>query len=122
MKKFAYYLSYIFSFGLVYFYYRSKAKSNVLTYKNKLTVSEKIDFDLNDLVNAVGGKENIVSINAELSTLKFVLKKASEISKEDFNMINVYGFIKNNNNLTLVTGDNAQAIAQAINENILKNN
>jgi phosphotransferase system IIB component len=65
---------------------------------------------MDDFVNALGGKENIISSSNTINALKLELKDGSKVEKDNFNKFEVHGFIKNNNSLTMIIGNNAQAI------------
>jgi phosphotransferase system IIB component len=75
-----------------------------------LQTSTKIDFNVDELIKVLGGKENIVDTSATISTLKINVKDASQISKDSFVIFNIKGFMKNTNQIILVFGDNSQAI------------
>jgi phosphotransferase system IIB component len=77
-------------------------------------MSFKIDFDIQVLIKALGGKDNIISSTATISTLKINVKDNSSLNKETFAKFKITGFMKNANQIILVFGDNAQAINNAL--------
>ncbi|MDR0985670.1 MAG: DUF4234 domain-containing protein [Mycoplasmataceae bacterium] len=118
-KKTSYIFLSIITFGIYPLIVRYKAKKIANTVNNQLTLSSKIDFDINSLINRLGGKDNIIKTSATISTFKVDLKDASNISKETLNKFDIKGFIKNNNQLIIVFGDNANAISSNINKILL---
>ncbi|MDR2369058.1 MAG: hypothetical protein LBD63_00315 [Mycoplasmataceae bacterium] len=100
--------------GIPYLYAKHKAKQISNVSNTKLQVSTKFNFDINLLIDTLGGKENIISSSATMSTLKINLKSAQILTKESFSKFKINGFMKNNNQIILVFGDNAQAINDAL--------
>jgi PTS system D-glucosamine-specific IIC component len=84
-----------------------------------LQVSSKIDFNIDDLIKSLGGKDNITNSDATISTLKIEVKNATQIYKESFNDFNVKGFMKNANQIILVFGDNSQAINEELKKHLI---
>jgi PTS system glucose-specific IIC component len=77
-------------------------------------VSTKIDFDIEKLIEALGGKSNILDVSATISTLKVNVKDVTTLSKDSFTKFKINGFMKNANQVILVFGDNAQAISELL--------
>jgi hypothetical protein len=87
-KKFLY----IITFGIIYFYFRSKAKKKSSTRNNQIIYTKKIDFDLNNFLSMIGGIENIVSTSSTINTLKIKFKKKITIDKKKINNFKIKGF------------------------------
>lgn len=114
MKKIRWVLLNIIGLGIPYIYARNKANKLKNTTNTTLQTSSLIDFDITDLLNALGGKDNIENISTTISTLKVNLKNAQDLSKEQFNKFKINGFMKNQKQIILVFGDNAQAIGNEL--------
>jgi phosphotransferase system IIB component len=69
-----------------------------------------VDFEIDDFIDVLGGKQNIINSSTTVSTLKVNLKDASFLNKESFVKFKITGFMKNANQIILVFGDNAKAI------------
>jgi PTS system D-glucosamine-specific IIC component len=104
----------ILTFGIAYFFIKRKARKLASIQSNELKYNDKIKFNINNFVNKLGGKQNIVSSTSTINSLKLVLKDASNVKKENLDKFGIHGFMKNNNTLTLIFGDNAIAIKEAL--------
>ena len=107
-------LFYIFTLGVGCLYAKYRARKLATTQNLEIKTSEKIDFSMQDLVDALGGKANILSIDSTISNLKV---KVSDITQVDMNAIKQLGpkgMLKNINQLTILFGDNSPAIAKAL--------
>lgn len=114
MKKINWYLLNVISFGSLYFYSKKKAKRQVKSVNKELKTSRKINFEINDLLEGIGGKNNIKTISTSLSSLKI-----NVIDKEKINISLLKnkcckGIMQSGNNITLIFGDNSKRIAELI--------
>jgi phosphotransferase system IIB component len=114
MNKFSYILANVFTLGLYSVSAKNKAKKIASTPNSELQVAKKLTIDPVNFMKALGGKTNIYSCNAELSALKVSLVDGSTIKKENLDKFKIHGFMKNNNSLTLIIGDEAPLLAEAI--------
>mgnify|MGYP004447434869 CR=1 FL=1 len=119
MTKAAYIICSILSFGILPLVVRSKAKKASKEVRNELTSSDKIEFDINDFVTALGGKENIVSVEETMTNVIVKLNDVTKVIVDLKEKFNINGVNKTSNSLILVFGDNAKKISLALN-NILK--
>ncbi len=117
MKKGKYIFLSIITLGIFHFYTKSKAKKRVGNTNTSLSVSKTSGINVNAFINDIGGKDNIVSCESTISTLKITFKNIKKIS--DIEKIKktykIKGCIKSNNKITFLFGDNSQAIEKEIN-------
>jgi phosphotransferase system IIB component len=118
MKKSTYIFLIIITFGIFYFYVRNKAKktSEVNT---KLKYSNVSTFDINELIQKLGDKTNIISSSFTLSTLKIKVKDIKLINKEEFKNFKFKGLMINNDIVIIICGDNAKMLSEQINQFIV---
>ncbi|MDR1991869.1 MAG: hypothetical protein LBP70_04050 [Mycoplasmataceae bacterium] len=119
MRKFKWILLNIITFGILYIYVKHQAKKNNAKINDQLQISDKVDFKLDDLIEDLGGVDNILDSSATMSTLKINLKNAETLTKEKFAKYKIHGFMKNTNQVILVFGDNAQVINVMLQEKIM---
>ncbi|HOO67950.1 MAG TPA: PTS transporter subunit EIIB [Bacilli bacterium] len=88
--------------------------------------SGKKDFKIeaNKLVEFLGGKQNIVSLEASMSRFKAVLKDPSLVNKEGIQKLGARGIVEIDNQLKIVFDSNANKLKKCIEElmrqNVLK--
>jgi phosphotransferase system IIB component len=92
-----------------------RAKKTATTINDKLTVSTKINFDVQELINVCGGKQNIVSCSATISSVTIVFKQDLNFQKEMFAKFKIRGLIKASDRITILFGDSSLLIAEQIN-------
>ncbi|WDI78620.1 PTS glucose transporter subunit IIBC [Candidatus Purcelliella pentastirinorum] len=88
-----------------------KIKKN--TYKN-------INFIIK-LINSLGGKKNIINIDACITRLRIDVKKISKINENKLRELGVAGIVKIGNGLQLIFGTQSDNIKTAIEKYIKKN-
>lgn len=77
--------------------------------------------DLNKLVEYLGGKENIIKTEVEMSRFKVTLKDVSIVNKEAIQKLGAKGIVEIDNQLKIILGPNAKALEKYI-DDIKKNN
>ncbi len=88
--------------------------------------SGKKDFKIeaNKLVEFLGGKQNIVSLEASMSRFKAVLKDPFLVNKEGIQKLGARGIVEIDNQLKIVFDSNANKLKKCIEElmrqNVLK--
>lgn len=92
---------------VVALYYRNKKKMVV---KKETSVS----LDDNKWVNALGGKENIISLEARGSRLIVVAKNYALINKDELRELGVISTISSQSKITLVLKDKAENISNLL--------
>lgn len=68
----------------------------------------------NDILNALGGRENIVSCKASGSRISFSLVDYSLVNNESLKKLGVSSILKMSNKITLVIGEEAKEIEQLL--------
>jgi phosphotransferase system IIB component len=94
---------------------RAKAK-RLLAHNTSITTSNLVDFDINDLISLLGGKDNITSVSNTISSVSVNLNNSINISKSDYEKFGIHGISKSYNKYTIVFGDHACDIKNKIDE------
>ena len=83
-----------------------------------ITKSSKKDFklELNKLVNLLGGMDNIVETEVEMSRFKVTLKDISKANKEGIIKLGAKGVVEIDNQLKIILGSNAKQLKRYIDE------
>jgi len=106
----------IITFGIYYAIIRSKAHKQAKI-KTSITTSNIIDFNISELINYLGGKENIESVSTSISTFSVTLKRGVNVDKDVFlKKFKIKGINKINNKYMFLIGDNATMIGNKIKE------
>jgi phosphotransferase system IIB component len=113
MNKTLYIIVSILTFGIYPLIIHSKAKK-INNVNSNIQVSTKVDIDIPGFIALLGSKDNIVNIDATMSSLKVELKQPITFTNEDKNKFNIHGSLVNGNIYTFIFGDNANAIKEAI--------
>ncbi len=91
--------------------------------KNKHKKIEKQEQEIIDsyylnIIDSVGGIDNIVNVEALQSRLSFYLKDQSLLDSEKLKEIHINGIVKTSKKITLVVGEMATKYAKSIQEKI----
>lgn len=80
--------------------------------------SNKKDFklELNKLVDLLGGKDNIIETEAEMSRFKVTLKDVSKANKEGILKLGAKGVVEIDDQLKIILGSNAKQLKRYIDE------
>lgn len=106
MKKFKIILIYIFTFGIVYFVLKNKAKKRAKIFNKELTLSTKLPFKLDDFLNEIGGMKNIKSLSSTINTIKIQLDDKNKFSDKALDVVKAKGVMWGaNNTVTIILGD-----------------
>ena len=105
---------YIFTLGLGCLYAKYRARKLATTDNLEIKTSEKIDFNINDLVTALGGSSNIQNVDSTISNLKVKLADMTKVDMNAIKQLGPKGMLKNIDQLTILFGDNSPAIAKAL--------
>jgi glucose-like phosphotransferase system IIB component len=98
----------------LYFFAKRAAKKTASSTNTNLTYSTKVNFNIDELINGLGGIDNIVASNATLSSLKVNLKDTKLVNKERLMKLGAKGVMTNNNQVVALFGDNAITINQSL--------
>ena len=82
--------------------------------KKANTLESKVSLDNNKWVNALGGKDNVVSIEAKGSRMIVVAKDYAIINKDELHDLGVVSVISSQNKITLVLKEKAENISNLL--------
>lgn len=74
------------------------------------------NLDLNKLVEYLGGKENIIKTETELSRFKATLKDISKANKEGIQKLGAKGIVEIDNQLKIILGPESKQLKKYIDE------
>ncbi len=72
------------------------------------------DLDFNKLVELLGGKENIISTETNLSRFKVTLKDISKANKEGIQKLGARGIVEIDNQLKIILGPDSKQLKKYI--------
>ena len=78
--------------------------------------ANKKDFNIeaNKLVEYLGGKDNILNMEVNMSRFKVTLKDVSIVNKEGIQKLGAKGIVEIDNQLKIILGPNAKALEKYI--------
>ncbi len=78
----------------------------------------KKDFhvEANKLVDCLGGKDNIISMEVNMSRFKVTLRDVSIVNKEGIQKMGAKGIVEIDNQLKIILGPNAKQLERYIDE------
>ncbi len=118
MKRCTYVFLMIISFGFFKLYLNKKAKLIAYQKNDKLIVSEKFSFDIENFINDLGGIKNIRSVNSTINNVIVDLEDTTLVKENLKQTYNIRGINRSAHQLILVFGDNASAIANKLKEEL----
>lgn len=74
------------------------------------------ELDFNKLVELLGGKNNIVSTESNLSRFKVTLKDVSKANKEGIQKLGAKGIVEIDNQLKIILGPDSKQLKKYIDE------
>ena len=80
--------------------------------------ANKKDFHIeaNKLVEYLGGKDNILNMEVNMSRFKVTLKDVSKFNKEGIQKLGAKGIVEIDNQLKIILGPNAKALEKYIDD------
>ena len=72
--------------------------------------------EANKLITYLGGKDNIVSAEANMSRFKVILKDVSIVNKEAIEKLGAKGIVEIDNQLKIILGDQAHKLEKFIDD------
>lgn len=82
-----------------------------------LKASKKDDsIDLNKLVEYLGGKDNIISTETDMSRFKVELKDVTKANKEGIQKLGARGIVEIDNQLKIILGPDSKQLKKYIDE------
>ena len=97
--------------------------ANEVTDKNEVTISRDINkienkkdykLEVNKLVDLLGGKDNIIETEAEMSRFKVTLKDISKANKEGILKLGAKGVVEIDDQLKIIIGNQAKQLKKYI--------
>lgn len=78
----------------------------------------KKDFNIeaNKLITYLGGKDNIINAEANMSRFKVILKDVSIVDKEGIQKLGAKGIVEIDNQLKIIFGKDARTLKKYINQ------
>ena len=73
-------------------------------------------FEINKLVEYLGGKDNILDTEINMSRLKVTLKDVSLVDKEAIQKLGAKGIVEIDNQVKIILGPNSKALKKYISE------
>lgn len=86
----------------------------LVSYIKKRRSNKTIRHYYKDIIDAVGGKENILEVSANGSRLSFVLKNPNLLKKDSLEAIHIQGIVRSSKKTILVIGEFAVQYAKDI--------
>ena len=78
--------------------------------------SKDAELDLNKLVEALGGKDNIIETEVALSRFKVTLKDVTKANKESIQKLGAKGIVEIDNQLKIILGPESKQLKKYIND------
>ena len=78
--------------------------------------SKDAELDLNKLVEALGGKDNIIETEVALSRFKVTLKDVTKADKEAIQKLGAKGIVEIDNQLKIILGPESKQLKKYIND------
>jgi len=107
-------------FGFIYFilsYYTIKIFKYKIFEADKVEEREKSSNEAQAFIDALGGKENIISTDACITRLRMEVKSSKDLDEESFMKLGAKGVIKpSENTIQIVLGTKAESVAEKIKE------
>ena len=97
---------YIIIFGILLIIAFALVKSN----------KKDLKLELNKLVDLLGGKDNIIETEIEMSRFKVTLKDVSKANKEGIIKLGAQGVVEIDDQLKIIFGNEAKQLKKYINE------
>ncbi|MCQ2956953.1 MAG: hypothetical protein MJ233_03840 [Mycoplasmoidaceae bacterium] len=112
-KKFSKFLN-VLTFGHLGRKAKKEAARQAAEKNSQLTVNTMELPDVNLVVGALGNIDNIATVSATISTITFQVKDMDKVNFETLKKTIAKGVIKSNANVTILIGDCANALKDAI--------
>ena len=77
---------------------------------------KNFNLEVNKLVGLLGGKDNILDTEVNMSRFKVTLKDVTKVDKEGIQKLGAKGIVEIDNQLKIIFGPDARALKKYINE------
>ena len=78
--------------------------------------SKEVGLDVNKLVELLGGKDNIISTETNMSRFKVTLKDVTKANKEGIQKLGAKGIVEIDNQLKIILGSESKQLKKYIDE------
>ncbi|WP_255565826.1 PTS sugar transporter subunit IIA [Mycoplasma sp. E35C] len=111
----------IITLGIIRIVANKKAKRMSSQVNQELKISNKLPFNLDNFVRALGSWDNLQSSEATLNMIKISVVDKNKINPDQIKKeFKIKGIMWSGNNLSLVCGDYAISLSEQINSRISK--
>ncbi|VEU70368.1 hypothetical protein [Mycoplasmopsis glycophila] len=101
----------VLTFGLIWIKWRKQKKHT----KNTIYQVDKIPFDIKQLKNFLGEKDNILEIETKPSRINIFVQDVKKIKAEQIkNLKGITGVFLKSNSISLILGEFSQAVAKEL--------
>ncbi|TPE57206.1 PTS glucose transporter subunit IIB [[Mycoplasma] falconis] len=115
--KFLYVFLIIITFGLILIYWKKKYRQS--SKKDNLSTTTKTAFSIEELIEKLGGKNNIETVLATHKVIKIGLKDREQVNIEALKKLDgISGMTFQSKSISLVVGNVAKYLETKINEEI----
>lgn len=104
----------IITFGIGYLIAKRKAKSIQGKTNEEIATTTADNFNIDKLITALGGSNNIVAVQSTISNLKITLNDIKAINQSVIKSLGAKGSFLNENKITILFGDTSKDIANKI--------
>ena len=102
----------IITFGFIWIYWSKLKKKE----ENVIKKSSKLPFKIEELVNYLGGKENIISATNTISKVKIEIQDNEKIEVEKIKKIKgISGIVIGNFSISLIVGNISEELTKQLN-------
>lgn len=105
----------IISFGSLGYFAKRKVRKQNLNKNTQLNVNNESFAQFDDLIIALGNKQNIISTTNTISSITFKVKDIKLINLTSLKEISKKGVISGIDSITLLIGDTANKLANDVN-------
>ncbi|UUD35683.1 PTS transporter subunit EIIB [Mycoplasmopsis caviae] len=115
--KFLVVLLTIVTFGFCWVYWRTRNRKELKLKREGTNIKLPSNIKIVELVDNLGGKENIEEVSASISNIKVLIKNKSLVKMEELQSTKfITGIMISTNKISLVVGDYARKLAIELNE------
>lgn len=105
----------IFTLGLIWLYWNKKKTKP----KNELSVSKKVEVNLEQLILLLNGVKNIESVNSTHTKVKINLKENNNIDILKLKELKgISGVVASSKSITIIVGNSAKTIQELLEEKL----
>ena len=108
-------LSTLFAFVIILsVVYRYRNKSQYKTALEGKNIKKKLPFNIYDLVESLGGKNNIKVVKSSLSKVSIDLYDSSLVDQQKISILPIKGIIKNSSGVIIIFGQLSYSVAESL--------